>query len=171
MTILIVDNKALKKMPYGSTKVSWTDTRGDIEGKLLALKEKGILKKKAWLEEGDVEKLYLELDLPVSDTEKRIVTLKFEPTLIYVETVDRYKRRSKPVLNRDVTWRLFWWHFKIKLEAVLYGLVTLEEEFMSHIVHQLPDGRETTFGDALKTILLEGRMDHVLEDKRDRVIV
>ena len=110
----------------------------------------------------------MELEIPLSDTEKRTVTLKFEPTLIYVESVGRDRRRGKPVLNRDVTWRLFWWHFKVRLEAILYGLITVEEMFMSHIVRQLPDGREVTFGDALKGILLEGRLDNVLEDKCER---
>ena len=175
MTTLIVDSKTLKKMPYGTTEVPWTKTRGEIEGKLLELKEKGLLRKKGWLSEGDVEKLYLELELPVSDTEKRIVNLKFEPTLIYVEPVDSRGRRGKPVLNRDVTWRLFWWHFKVKLESILYRLTTFEETFMANIVRYLPDGRggtrEVTFGDALKVLLMEDRLDNVLEDKRDRTIV
>ena len=171
MTALIVSSKTLKRMPYGTTKVPWTKTKGKIEGKLLELEKKGLLKKSGWYKEGDAEKLYLELEIPLSDTEKRVVTLKFEPSLIYVETVDRQKRRGKPTLDRDVTWRLFWWHFKVRLEAILYGLITVEEMFMSNIVRQLPDGREVTFGDALKVILLEGRLDNVLEDKRERVQV
>lgn len=175
MTTLVVDSKTLKAMPYGGTEVNWTKTRGEIEGKLLELQAKGFLKKKGWYSEGDVEKLYLELEIPVSDTERRIVNLRFEPTLIYVEPVDRYKRRGKPVLNRDVTWRLFWWHFKVKLESILYGLTTFEETFMANIVRYLPDGRggtrEVTFGDALKVLLTEDRLDNVLEDKRDRIVI
>ena len=167
MNTLIVNKKQLESMPYGKTIVKWTKTKGEIEGKLLELEEKGLLKKNGWVKEGDAETLYLELEILISDTENRRVTLKFEPTLIYVDL----RNRGKPMLNRDVTWRLFWWHFKARLEAVLYGLTTVEEMFMSNIVRQLADGREVTFGDALKVILLEGRLDNVLEDKRDRVQV
>ena len=57
----------------------------------------------------------------------------------------------------------------------MYGLETLENEFMSNIMHQLKDdsGRdyEITMGEALKMILLEDRVGVLLEDKRESNVI
>jgi hypothetical protein len=156
-------------MPYGSTKVSWTKTRGEIEGKLLELKDKGVLKKHAWVTEGDIEALYMEIAIQVSDTQIKHVTLRFMPMMIFVEK-KKGNRTLPPELNRNVSWRLFWWHFKARIEAVLYGLETFEEMFMSNITYQLPGGRgEVTLGEAIPTILEQDSLGKLLlEEKRDR---
>lgn len=118
----------------------------------------------------EVDTLYMELEIPISDTQLRTITLKFEPTMIYREKKNRQRQR---VVNcmKDTSWRLFFWHFKSKMEAVQYGLVTLENEFMSNIMQYLEDGtggtKEVTFGEALKMILLEDKVGFFLEDKSE----
>jgi len=168
MNKLILSNKDFQKMPYASTTVAWTKTKGEIEGLLYELRSRGILKKHGWVTEGDaddeVDTLYMELEIPVSDTQLRTINLKFQPTMIYREKKDRQRRRVT-VIMKDTSWRLFYWHFKSKMEAVQYGLVTLENEFMSNIMHYLEDGSEVTFGEALKMILLEDKVGLLLEDK------
>lgn len=165
MKQLVVSPKQLKQMPYSSTPVKWTKTRGEIEGKLLELKDKGILKKHAWVTEGDNEALYMEIQIQVSDTQVKHVTLRFTPMMIYVETL---KGKNRGIhLNRDVSWRLFWWHFKARVEAVLYGLETFEEMFMSNITYALPDNRgEVTLGEAIPMILESNQLGKLLEYKR-----
>jgi len=174
MNKIILPNKKFMKMPYASTTVAWTKTKGDIEGILFDLRSKGILKKHGWTTEGEaedlIETLYMQLELPISDTQIRTIQLKFQPTMIYREKKNRQRQRVTEIM-RDTSWRLFWWHFKSKMEAVIYGLETLENEFMSNIMHALPDGREVTMGEALNMILLENKMDYLLEGPRERKAV
>lgn len=170
MSKIILPNKEFQKIPYSSTTVAWTKTKGEVEGILYNLRSKGILKKHGWTTEGDaddeVDTLYMELEIPIGETQLRTIQLKFQPTMIYREKKDRHRRRVT-VIEKNTSWRLFYWHFKSKMEAVQYGLVTLENEFMSNIMHHLEDGREVTFGDALKMILLEDKVGTLLEDRRE----
>lgn len=176
---IVLDNKAFNEMPYANTAVSWTKTKGDIEGKLFELREKGVLRKHGWTTEGkpgeEVDTLYMVLELPISDTQVRTVNLKFQPTMIYRErwvgSKKKGNKRKELKLMKNTSWRLFWWHFKTKLEAALYGLVTLENEFMANIMHYLTDesGKpyEVTMGEALLMILQEDRIGSLLEHKKD----
>lgn len=170
MNKLVLDNKEFSELPYSGTTVAWTKTKGDIEGKIYELREKGILKKHAWLTEGragdEIETLVMELEIPVSDTQLRTIQLKFQPTMIYRVKKNRQRREVTEIM-RDTSYRLFYWHFKTKMEAVQYGLDTMENEFMSNIMYALPDGREVTFGDVLKMLLVEDKIGAVLEDKRE----
>ena len=174
MNRLILTNKEFMTMAYASTTVAWTKTKGEIEGILYDLRSKGILKKHGWVTEGgaddEVDTLYMELEIPVSDTQLRTINLKFQPTMIYREKRDKHKRRVT-VIEKNTSWRLFYWHFKSKMEAVQYGLVTMENEFMSNIMHYLEDGGEVTFGEALKMILLEDKVGMLLEDKRESKVI
>lgn len=173
MNKLILKSADFDKMPYSSTSVPWTKTKGECEGILYNLRSKGILKKHGWVTEGDaddeVDTLYMELEIPVSDTQLRTINLKFQPTMIYTEHWKGAKRRGDKrmttKIHKNTSWRLFYWHFKSKMEAVQYGLVTMENEFMSNIMHYLPGGGEVTFGEALKMILLEDKVGLLLEDK------
>ncbi|GAH67693.1 unnamed protein product, partial [marine sediment metagenome] len=55
MNKLILSNKDFQKMPYASTQVSWTKTKGEVEGILYDLRSKGILKKHGWVTEGEAD--------------------------------------------------------------------------------------------------------------------
>lgn len=179
MNKIVLPTSDFRKMPYAGTDVAWTKTKGEVEGILYDLRSKGILKKHGWTTEGEaddeVDTLYMELEIPVSDTQIRTIRLKFQPTMIYTEhwkgAVKRGDKRLVTRVHKNTSWRLFYWHFKSKMEAVQYGLVTLENEFMSNIMYSLRDDRgavsEITFGEALKMILLEDKIGAVLEDKRE----
>jgi len=171
-------------MPYANTPTAWTKTKGECEGILYGLRSKGILKKHGWVTEGDaddeVDTLYMELEIPVSETQIRTINLKFQPTMIYTEhwkgAIKRGDKRLVTKCHKNASWRMFYWHFKSKMEAVQYGLVTMENEFMSNIMHYLKDDRgkitgEITFGEALKMLLLEDKIGAVLEDKREVKVV
>lgn len=175
MNKLILAIKDFKKMPYSDTDVHWTKTKGEIEGILFSLRDKGVLKKHGWLTEGSgddiIETLVLELEIPVSDTQTRTLQLRFQPTMIYTEhwkgSMKRGDKHLEKRVRRNTSWRLFFWIFKAKMEAVQYGLVTLQNEFMSNIILPIED-KTITFGEALTTILQEDRLGSLLEDRRDR---
>lgn len=163
---IVIDQKEFREMPYNTTKVSWGRTKGQIDGLLY---EYGV-KNKAWVTKGEEEVLYFELDVEIRGVERKIA-FKFEPTMIRVRKRNR-QRETLIVVEKNTSWRLFWWHLKGKLEAVKYGLVSMEEELMSNIIHRLPDGSETTLGQSLKGIIVEDRLDTLaLEDKRGVKII
>ena len=163
-----LSNKDFRSMPYSGTEVRWTKTRGEIDGLLYDLQEQGVLKRKAWLTEGDEEMLYVELEIDLPGGLRKTIQLKFQPVMVYVKKKVGRSNKARIVLERDTSWRLFWWHLKTKLEAVRFGLVTFETEFMSNIVYQLPEGGEVTMGEALKGILAEDRLGRLaLEQKKD----
>ena len=50
----------------------------------------------------------------------------------------RYEAVYSP--NWAQSFRLLYWWLKAKIEAVAYGLTTVEQEFLSQVVVALPDG-------------------------------
>lgn len=57
------------------------------------------------------------------------------------------KKKGITSHNINASYRLLWWYLKAKIEAVSYGLETLEKEFLSQIMTSLPDGRTVTVGE------------------------
>jgi hypothetical protein len=161
MSEIVLDGKEFRKMPYYSTKVSVGRTKGEIDGLLY---DHGV-ENKAWITQDGKETLIFELTVQVGNVERKLA-FKFQPTMIRVN----YPRKPNTV-ERETSWRLFYWHLKTKLEAIKYGLVSVERELMSNIIYsgQLTDSR--TVGDALTDIIQLGRLEHIdqvaLEDKRD----
>jgi len=155
-----LDSKTFKKMPYSTTTVSWQRTKGEIDGLLY---EHGI-DKIQWTQEGDQIQLIFAMKVEVMNVEK-LIAFKFEPVRIFAMT-GRKGRRTKTEM-KNVAWRLFWWHLKSKLEAVKYGLSSVEVELMSNIIHKLPDGSEATVGETMQQIIAEDRLNGLaLEDRR-----
>lgn len=160
MNELVIDSKEFRQMPYYSTKVSCGKTKGEIDGLLY---DYGV-ENKAWITQDGNETLIFELSVQVGNVERKLA-FKFQPTMIRV----KYPKKGN-ILERETSWRLFYWHLKSKLEAIKYGLVSVEKELMSNIIYsgQLTDSR--TVGDAMSDIIQMGRLEHLdrmaLEDKR-----
>lgn len=162
MRELLLSNKEFRQMPYYSTSVSVGKTKGEIDGLLY---DYGV-ENKAWITQDGTETLIFELTVQVGNMERKLA-FKFQPTMIRV----KYKRKPA-MLQRETSWRLFYWHIKSKLEAIQYGLVSVEHELMANIITsgQLADSR--TVGDSMSELIELGRLEHLdkvaLEDKRDR---
>ncbi len=58
-------------------------------------------------------------------------------------------RSGKHVANLNQSLRLLYWYLKTKLEAISFGLVSVEHEFLSDIVYRLPDGTEKTISEVM----------------------
>ena len=73
----------------------------------------------------------------------------------------RYERVYSP--NWAQSFRLLYWWLKAKLEAVAYGLTSVEQEFLSQVMVKLPSGEMTTMGAALTEPIFTGSL--ALQDR------
>jgi hypothetical protein len=48
------------------------------------------------------------------------------------------------MVSKAATMRLLYWWLKAQLEAVRFGLISMQEAFLADIAGHLPDGREVT---------------------------
>ena len=142
----------MNKIPYASTKVAPEQTKAEIE-KLL--KEHGIKDIQWTMFEGRTTLKFLH-HVTVKGVE-RTIGFTFQPPIIphmirqYNSKTFCYEKVS--INNEPVAYRLLFWYLKSKLEAVEYGLQSMEKEFMAHIMVSLPSGEESTFGEKLEQAL------------------
>lgn len=122
--------KKPKDLPYYNTNVSVRDTISKIKDLLTKYNLAGI----QITEYGDIFRLIFALE---RDSKKH--AFQFEIT---VPKDARFARQK---------FRAFYWHLKSRLEAVDFGLFTLEEIFMPELLIQLNNGEVKTVKDALKT--------------------
>ena len=121
-------NKRPSDLPYYNTKVSISDT---------IIKVKKLLSKYGLIghqitEYGKTFKLVFALE---RDNKKHAFQFN-----IIIPDDEKFARQK---------FRAFYWHLKSRLEAVDFGLFTMEEIFMAEMLIQLPDGDITTVKKAL----------------------
>ena len=98
---------------------------------------------------------------------KKQIGIKIEPPIFIAQRrtwnprMGKYERVYAP--NWAQSFRLLFWWLKAKLEAVAYGLTSVEQEFLSQVVLKLPNGQQVTVGAALAEPILAGSL--ALEDK------
>lgn len=122
-------NKKPKNLPYYNTKVSVRDTITKIK-ELLA---KYNLLGTQITEYGKTFKLVFALE-----RNGKKYAFQFD---IIIPNDPKFSRQK---------FRAFYWHLKSRLEAVDFGLFTLQEIFMQELLVQLPDGEITTIKKALQ---------------------
>ena len=141
-----------KDVPYRNTKVSYGDTKNHIEE---MLKEAGAVALR-WTESPDSMKgvalPVLEFIFPIewNGIEKHF-GVKVQPPLL-ASRKRAYGRRGTTIetSDRNASMRLLYWYLKAKLEAVRFGMDDVFTAFMSRVINQLPDGRESTLGETMK---------------------
>lgn len=92
---------------------------------------------------------------------KRLIGIKFEPQPFAVKRKTwnpkgYYETVWAP--NWGQTFRMLYWQLKAKLEAVAYGMTSVEKEFLSQVMTTLPDGRPSTIGEQLQSGALSGQL-------------
>ena len=163
--------KQAMKLPYGNTTVSAERSKAEIE-KLLKENE---IQDIAWITVQGKTTLSFRYYVEVKGVQKGIV-FQFSPPQIFVTKrtynpkINRYEKLT--FLNEPVSYRLLWWYLKAKLEAVKFGLESLEKEFMSQILLSLPQG-DTTMGEVVKKAIETGRLEQIAlpEQVEERKIV
>ena len=140
-----------KTIPYANTKISPEDTKAEIE-KLL--KEHDIRDIQWTSYQGETTLKFI-FKVKVRGVEREIM-FSFKPPNISMKkrTYNRgtYRYDTVTMDNLPVSYRLLYWYLKTKLEAVQFGIETVEHEFMSHIMVALPDGQPTTLGEKLADV-------------------
>lgn len=70
--------------------------------------------------------------------------------------------------NWAQSYRLLFHWLKAKIEAIAYGLTTVEQEFLAQVVTTLPSGEQATIGEILldRGVLASGKF--ALEDKSEQ---
>jgi hypothetical protein len=136
--------KLSKKVPYQDTQIPIGKSKMDIEDMLKQFGAEAL----RWTESPESMKgldcptLEFIIKTQIKGVEKMIGFRMKAPLL-------QERRRSKgryggPLIrkpNVNASMRLLWWYLKGRLEAVRWGLETIEESLLSHVLVSLPDGR------------------------------
>lgn len=144
------------RVPYSNTTVPIEKTKAKLE-KLL--KSYGV-KKVVWASDDNEEVLMFEVLVEVKGV-KHGRAYQIKPPHILL--TKRQYGRLVHTENRNQEWRLVFHWVKTKLEAVTWGLSTIEKEFLSETAMQLPDGTVTTVGERIHEIY-ETLQSPALED-------
>ena len=148
-----------KKPPYENTKIDPDSSRVDID-KLL--RSYGI-QKIIWAsdyEHNDV-RLAFEIEAEIQGIRKGF-TVTLRPPLI-LKQIRLYNPKKGitekvKVPNWSQSMRMMYWYLKSKVEAIAYGLVSVEKEFLSQVMVSLPIG-SSTVGEILEPIMTYDRLD------------
>ena len=156
-----------KKPPYASTQSDPEVTRGQIDKLLREYGVSGV----QWTTRYDINQVRLAftVEADIKGVKKQI-GIQVEPPAFaakrktWMVQHGRYEVVWAP--NWAQSFRLLYWWLKSKLEAVAYGLTTVEQEFLSQVMVSLPGGEQTTMGVALKSTIVSGQL--ALEEKADQ---
>jgi hypothetical protein len=77
--------------------------------------------------------------------------LSVKPPHIYIKKKLHGQLVNTENINQE--YRLLFHWIKSKIEAVVWGLSTIEKEFLSEVRLKLPDGKETTIGDVITDLM------------------
>lgn len=152
-----------KKPPYADTDVHPDTTRIQIDKMLREYGVSGI----RWETDFDLNKVSLEfgIETEIKGVRKRI-GIKIEPPTFGANRKTWDPKQGKHIYVIAPNWaqsfRLLFYWLKTKLEAVAYGLNSVEKEFLSQVVMTLPSGVTTTLGEVAQEAIAGGRLQLML---------
>jgi hypothetical protein len=156
-----------KKPPYSSSKTDPDRTQMEINKLLQQYGVSGI----QWTTDFQHNKVSLGFTVETEfDGVKRLVGIKFEPQPFAVKRKTWNPKGYYETVwaaNWGQTFRMLYWQLKAKLEAVSYGLTSVEKEFLSQVMVNLPSGEQSTIGEALQAGALSGKLQ--LTDRSQEV--
>ncbi len=130
-----------KRAPYQNTSVDFQKSQQQITRLLEAYGCEGV----QWttvFKPPQVEVKFV-LETEINGSRKKLA-IKMKPPVFA-----KRLRSGQHVANLNQSLRLLFWYLKTKLEAISFGLVSVEHEFLSDIVYLLPDGTEKTISEVL----------------------
>lgn len=136
-----------KKPPYEGTGIDPDRTKTDIDKLLRAYGVSAV----QWTTDyqNNQVKLAFKVEAEIKGVRK-VIGFQVEPPTFaskrktWVASKGRYDVVFAP--NWAQSMRLLFYWLKAKLEAVAYGLTTVEQEFLSQVIIALPNGEATTVG-------------------------
>ncbi len=124
--------------PYYGTKVPRVQSQEQIRKLLYKYGAEG----HQWAEVGENIELQFLWPMDVVDGKRRMMKFRIRPPMLHFRNGDPHPRQ---------TYRFLYWWLKMKLEAVTYGLRSMEEEFLAEVVAHIagPHGEklEATIGE------------------------
>jgi len=163
MKEIYLTDEQYRNLPYKTTTI----TRAKTYGEIIGLLETHGIKDYQWTRYQDTDQLAFPIKIKRDDVEAGFLVKLTVPRLMYAKRQGRGKHASKKLIYlENVSWRIFWWHLKSRLEAIQYGVSDEVQEFMYHINYQLPDGGEVNIGQALTENLQNLNKLTALEDRR-----
>ena len=156
-----------KKPPYATTSVD--PERSQLEINKL-LREYGVSGLQ-WSTRFDLNQVELSfmVEAEIQGVRKQIA-IKVSPPIFVAKRRTWNARKGTYEIVHAPNWaqsfRMLYFWLKSKLEAVAYGLSTVEKEFLSQVIVTLPSGQSTTIGEALTETIGSGRL--ALETKVER---
>ena len=133
--------------PYMDTEVPYERTKAEIEILLRSYGVKGI----RWTSlEGQDDVLEFIVEANVQGV-RRQLGIAVKPPHIYIQKKLHGKLVKTENINQE--YRLLFHWIKSKVEAVVWGLSTVEREFLSEVLLRLPDGRQSTVGDVVVNLM------------------
>lgn len=133
--------------PYLDTTVPYERTKAEIE---ILLKSYGI-KNIRWttLEDQD-DTLEFIIEAEVQGIKKQL-GVAVKPPHIVIKKKLHGKLVDTENINQE--YRLLFHWIKSKIEAVVWGLSTIEKEFLSEILMKLPNGQQSKVGDVVVNLM------------------
>ncbi len=146
MSEIYLTDAQWKRLPYKTTTIS----RGKTYGKIIKLLETHGISDYQWTRYQGIDQLAFPIKIERQDVEQGFVVKLTVPKLYYPKRIGRGRSKPKTMTYlENVSWRIFWWHLKAKLEAIEFGISDEVKEFMYNINYTLPDGSEVNLGQAL----------------------
>jgi hypothetical protein len=128
--------------PYIDTEVPYERTKAEIEILLRSYGVKGI----RWTSlEGQDDVLEFIIEAEVYGIKKQLGIVVKPPHILVKKKLPGRGLVNTENINQE--YRLLFHWIKSKIEAVVWGLSTIEKEFLSEVQLKLPDGRNTTVGE------------------------
>jgi tRNA nucleotidyltransferase (CCA-adding enzyme) len=151
----------LTKPPYADTKVDAEKTQQDVTQ---LLRKYGVSQIN-WQIDYDMEQVQLDFVIEYMKQEDQMVhriAVRVKPPMFAASrrTWDskQGKYRKEELANWAQSMRLLYYWIKAKLEAVSFGLNSVEKEFLSDIVTTLPDGSRRTIWELISKEVEESKL-------------
>jgi tRNA nucleotidyltransferase (CCA-adding enzyme) len=149
----------LTKPPYATTTVDAEKTQQQITS---LLRKYGVSQIN-WQVNYDLEQVQLDFVIEYSrmdDNSVHRVAVRVKPPMFAAKRMTWSATAGKHVKEEMANWaqsmRLLFHWIKAKLEAVSFGLNSVEKEFLSDIVTELPDGTKQTIWDMIDRQVKQG---------------
>ena len=163
MTVIELTKAQYDRLPYKTTTIAKGKTYGDIIGLL----ESHGISEYQWTRLEGADQLAFPLKVERKGTDQTFLVKLMVPRLMYPKSVGRGRGSPKTLTYlENVSWRIFWWYLKSKLEAIEFGISDQVREFMYNIHYSLTDGSERSLGDTLLENAEQLSKLGALEDKR-----
>ena len=162
------DEKLKREAPYKTTTVPWERTKGQIEKLLNDYGVEGT----QWTNYKGHEDLKFIVKTEVRGIQREIM-IEVKPPQMFIRKRVTHQGMVKTE-NKNQAYRLLYYWIKSKLEAVIWGLSTIENEFLSHVTIALPDG-STTVGEIMSGYIAEDKLKALpppspVDEKEPKVI-